>query len=166
MSLYSTSMDYGTAFDLSKAQPGAYDSAINQNSFSKSIGSSWAAQAASETRAMKKVLRSHSVTLGSFGRQFGATSGSFRQYTPSEYRASQGQMNSAVKDDLQAVHYKLGEDGPSKMPDWYETDYRKLEKSHWNPARTNPVWAPPPESPNMRTQRMGQTMRTFRSMRF
>mmetsp|Transcript_91193 Transcript_91193/g.162404 ORF Transcript_91193/g.162404 Transcript_91193/m.162404 type:complete len:172 (-) Transcript_91193:52-567(-) len=168
MSMHSTAMDIGAAFDMRGAGPGSHDHVINQNSFSRSQGTSWAVKAASETGEMRKVLRSASVTLGSSGNNWRSSArADHRLFTREESRAAQGSVATAVKDDLQAVHYKLGEDMPGAkhiLFDWYETSGKQQERTHWDASRMGRTWAPAPESPNMRTRTMGTTMRTRRTL--
>eukprot|EP00913_Durusdinium_trenchii_P021902 g20580.t1 len=76
---------------------------------------SWAALDSKERGPLVKALRGSSVKLGFFEPSFKSTSSAFRKFTPAEQRAAQGAMNEKVKEDLRAVHYSLGEDGPKRV---------------------------------------------------
>ncbi|CAE8618589.1 unnamed protein product [Polarella glacialis] len=143
MFLHSTSSEIGNSFNLKRATHMDHPLAINRSTYSQSVGmslsgSSWASQAAGETRKIKNMLKSSSVSLGSAGHDLRSTArGDHRDFSREECRAAQGAMNAEAKKDLSAVHYTLGDDKPGKLSyDWYETWQMRQERAHWNPKLT------------------------------
>ncbi|CAE7661437.1 unnamed protein product [Symbiodinium sp. CCMP2456] len=137
-----TSMDIGKAFSLrsySDTRLRDYNVTQSQSSFSKMPGltESWAVLDVAEKEPMVKALRRSSIKLGFAKPNFNSTSRiDFRPFTQAEQGASQGAMDPAAKADLRAVHYRLGEDGPSRVNYvWYESELDRCAKSHWDPTR-------------------------------
>mmetsp|Transcript_47103 Transcript_47103/g.111875 ORF Transcript_47103/g.111875 Transcript_47103/m.111875 type:complete len:175 (-) Transcript_47103:49-573(-) len=167
-----TSMDIGKAFSLrsySDTRLRDYNVTQSQSSFSKMPGltQSWAVLDVAEKEPMVKALRRSSIKLGFAKPNFNSTSRiDFRPFTQAEQGASQGAMDPAAKADLRAVHYRLGEDGPSRVNYvWYESELDRCARSHWDPTRKVQAWQLPPESPMTRSKRIGKTLRSFRADR-
>ncbi|CAE7199840.1 Nhlrc2, partial [Symbiodinium necroappetens] len=156
-----TSMDIGKAFSLrsySDTRLRDYNVTQSQSSFSKMPGltQSWAVLDVAEKEPMVKALRRSSIKLGFAKPNFNSTSRiDFRPFTQAEQGASQGAMDPAAKADLRAVHYRLGEDGPSRVNYvWYESELDRCARSHWDPTRKVQAWQLPPESPMTRSKRV------------
>mmetsp|Transcript_72760 Transcript_72760/g.115536 ORF Transcript_72760/g.115536 Transcript_72760/m.115536 type:complete len:180 (+) Transcript_72760:61-600(+) len=169
MQISTTSMDIGQSFSLRSRSAAAlrdYSVTTSQSTFSRMPGltDSWAALDGHERKPMVKALQGSSIKLGFFEPNFKSTSSNHRQFSRAEQRAAQGSMDQAVKADLRAVHYSLGEDGPGRVNyEWYETELERCAKSHWDPSRKKALIGIDPF--NTRAARLEMSRRSFKADR-
>mmetsp|Transcript_59286 Transcript_59286/g.170250 ORF Transcript_59286/g.170250 Transcript_59286/m.170250 type:complete len:231 (+) Transcript_59286:117-809(+) len=90
-----------------------------------------------QDREMRNTLKATNVHMGSHAAPMRSDYGAnFPSYSKEQQKESQGMPDPALKEDLKKVHYSFGEDSQKTVTHpWYDTDYRRLERSHYNPQR-------------------------------
>mmetsp|Transcript_94844 Transcript_94844/g.283240 ORF Transcript_94844/g.283240 Transcript_94844/m.283240 type:complete len:187 (+) Transcript_94844:69-629(+) len=104
---------------------------------SRTTSMDWSATWKAETSTLKGMSSSQSSLLGFEPSQFHASSFAHRKFSPEEVREARGQMSAHLKEDLRAVHYKLGEDTQDRVPFkiWESTRTRQDKWVHEREGR-------------------------------